>query len=178
LVVTFTSRAAGRLQSPAINARLGATTLHSAALGRVQVVQVDPGRRDSLISAYSTQPGVQGVSLDRAVSVMETPTDPEYSFDTGFGYTDGWSLDAIHAPTAWNLSHGDGVRVAVLDTGIWKEHPDLAGQVVDEQDFTSSATGAADAYGHGTHVAGIIAAVENDATGSAGVAPRAKLLNG
>src|SRR5207253_3718108 len=56
-------------------------------------------------------------------------------------------------------------------------HEDLAGQVVTEQDFTGSATGVHDVFGHGTHVAGIIAALENNGLGLSGVAPHSKLIN-
>src|SRR5256885_1141999 len=79
---------------------------------------------------------------------------------------------------AWAVSHGDGVKVAVLDTGVQATHEDLAGQVIATQDFTDSASGATDVYGHGTHVAGIIAASEGNAHGLVGVAPRARLLAG
>ncbi|MDT0266567.1 S8 family serine peptidase [Streptomyces sp. DSM 44915] len=74
---------------------------------------------------------------------------------------------------------GAGVTVAVLDTGVDTDHPDLADVVAAERDFTGSASGADDRTGHGTHVASIIA---GDGTASdgrfAGVAPEVALLNG
>jgi thermitase len=88
-----------------------------------------------------------------------------------------WDLATIAAPTAWDTSQGQGVTVAVLDCGIHASHPDLAGQVVLEANFSSSTT-TDDLCNHGTHVAGTIAALTNNAIGVAGVAPAAHLLNG
>lgn len=69
----------------------------------------------------------------------------------------------------------EAVPVAVLDSGIDADHEDLKGLIIAEADFTDSSS-PTDIYGHGTHVAGIIAA-ENDDVGIAGVAPCCRLLN-
>ncbi|WP_186762787.1 S8 family serine peptidase [Lentzea tibetensis] len=68
---------------------------------------------------------------------------------------------------------GAGATVAVLDTGIKADHPDLAGKVVEAADFTG--TGVSDEHGHGTHVAGIIA---SNGPVYRGVAPDVRLLSG
>jgi len=102
-----------------------------------------------------------------------------------------WALQAINAPDAWALgAKGTGVRVAVLDTGIDPYHPDLDGQVdfasaksfvVDEtgkpEDWIADPYEGAGIFGefHGTHVAGIIAASQND-IGTVGVAPEAQII--
>ena len=176
LVVTFASAAD---QTTARQAHLvaGATPIATSAHGRVQVVRVDPVDRDGALARYRQQPGVASVSVDRRAKVTETPTDPLYAVTTAGGYTKGWSLDAIGAPAAWNVTHGDGIKVAVLDTGVLASHEDLAGQVVGAHDFTGSPAGASDVFGHGTHVAGIIAAAESNGHGLAGIAPRAKILD-
>jgi subtilisin family serine protease len=68
------------------------------------------------------------------------------------------SVPQIGAPTAWASGNtGKGATVAVLDTGIDANHPDFAGVIAEQKDFTGSSQGAADDVGHGTHVASIIA---------------------
>lgn len=89
-----------------------------------------------------------------------------------------YGVNLINAPTLWNRGEkGEGVVVAVLDTGADTTHPDLADRIIGGRNFTSE--GAKDDYtdrnGHGTHVAGTIAATENGA-GVVGVAPQTKLL--
>ena len=83
-----------------------------------------------------------------------------------------WNIRLIYAPQAWRLSKGAGVRVAVVDTGIANNHPDL--QVYGGVSFVNGVTSWNDDNGHGTHVAGIIAAKDNG-TGIVGVAPHARL---
>ncbi|WP_204003852.1 S8 family serine peptidase [Virgisporangium aurantiacum] len=90
------------------------------------------------------------------------------------------SVPQIGAPEAWKAGRtGAGVTVAVLDSGIDPGHPDLAGAVVGAHDFTGSASGTADRFGHGTHVAGVVTG-DGAASGGryVGVAPDATLLNG
>jgi subtilisin family serine protease len=88
-----------------------------------------------------------------------------------------WGLMLLHVPPHWKQTQGEGVRVALLDTGIDESHPDLAAAIDDARDFTGSRGGPADYNGHGTHVAGIVAARQNG-RGVIGVAPRSRLLIG
>lgn len=86
-------------------------------------------------------------------------------------YVRQWALRRIGAPCAWQYTHGSAsVVVAVLDTGVDLEHPDLSDRLVPGYDFVDGDTVPRDEYGHGTHVAGIIAAVSNNGIGVAGVA--------
>ncbi len=85
-----------------------------------------------------------------------------------------WGLKALKVPDVWKSSKGKGVKIAILDTGIIP-HPDLKPNIKGGINFTSSnPQDYTDRQGHGTHVAGIIAAADN-AIGVVGVAPEADL---
>ena len=90
------------------------------------------------------------------------------------------NLEQIKAPQAWAADvTGQGVRVAVLDTGADFSHPDLAGRVVDRADFSVEGGDAVDRLGHGTHVAATIAGTGAASGGERrGVAPAADLVIG
>jgi type VII secretion-associated serine protease mycosin len=99
-----------------------------------------------------------------------TPNDTHYS-----AYQ--WNLPQIEAPYAWTLSTGSGdVIVAVLDTGVDLDHPDLQGKTVSGFDFVNNDSDASDDEGHGTHVAGIVAARTNNSQGVAGVSWESKIM--
>lgn len=87
----------------------------------------------------------------------------------------------IHAPEVWeDAQRGKGAIVAILDTGCQPDHPDLQDRIIDGKNFTSDFSGDAlnfdDNNGHGTHVAGTVAASYREDGGIAGVAPAAHLL--
>jgi type VII secretion-associated serine protease mycosin len=88
-----------------------------------------------------------------------------------------WQLDYLDAKDAWQRADGTGVTVAVLDSGVDGNHPDLAGQVLPGVDLVdASSDGRADPVGHGTTVAALIAGRNDDDHGVVGLAPRAKIL--
>lgn len=87
-----------------------------------------------------------------------------------------YNLTKINIGAAWQSCYqGQGITVAVIDTGIDLDHPDLAANLVAGKSFVSGTSSADDDAGHGTHVAGIIAAVSNNG-GVIGVAPEASLM--
>ena len=98
------------------------------------------------------------------------PNDTYYS-------TCQWNLPQIRAPYAWAVSTGSSnVIVAVLDSGADLTHPDLQGQLVAGYDFVNNDADPSDDKGHGTHVAGIVAARTNNGQGIAGVAWGSKIM--
>ncbi|WP_127508195.1 S8 family peptidase [Paenibacillus humicus] len=81
-----------------------------------------------------------------------------------------WNLPSIEAELGWNLSKGsDAVKVAVLDTGVQADHPDLTGKLEPGTNIVTSGSKPDDDVGHGTHVTGIIAATVNNGEGVAGL---------
>ena len=96
------------------------------------------------------------------------PNDPEYNQQ--------WNLRSINVESAWDETRGNGVTVAVIDTGISRV-PDLKDtQFVEGYDFVNDKVDASDDNGHGTHVAGTVAQSTNNGYGVAGVAYEAKLM--
>lgn len=91
--------------------------------------------------------------------------------------TKSWADDFLGIEDAWRESRGKGVIVAVLDTGIDAEHPDLRDAVLDAWDFTGSRFGPQDVNNHGTHVSSLIGARAGNDLGIRGIAPECKLLH-
>lgn len=155
----------------------------------INIQVVDIGRKNigQMVSMYAKSGLVEFVEPNYMAKAF---TDDEY-FDRQWGLnnlgqetcnTEGdicitGSDDAdVDAPEAWELTTGNpAVRIAILDSGIDSDHPDLVGKVVDSADFTGSGT--EDNYGHGTHVAGIAAANTNNGIGVAGLGHNSVLMN-
>ena len=98
-----------------------------------------------------------------------TPNDPRFG--------EMWHAQTLRYTDCWTKSQGEGVIVAVIDTGIDANHPDLANQIAPGgYDFVDKDEDPRDGNGHGTHVAGIIAAAGNNGIGVVGIAPKAKIL--
>lgn len=113
-------------------------------------------------AAEGATTGITKVWLDGKVEALDTVSTPQ-----------------VGAPQAWEAGWtGEGVTVAVLDTGVDAEHPDLADAVVAAEDFSGSGS-PDDVFGHGTHVAGIITGNGAASGGEiVGVAPDVQIMNG
>ncbi len=134
------------------------------------VVIIPPGLTPEVVPE---SPIVVAVEADFLVSAMQytsVPTDPRFH--------EQWAMNIIGAPQAWAELPVDAetVIIAVIDSGVCLDHPDLAGRLVPGYDFVEDDTVPQDEYGHGCGVAGIIAANMNDAFGIAGVAPNAQIM--
>lgn len=92
-----------------------------------------------------------------------------------------WDKQALDIPTVHEQTRGEDTRVAIIDTGVAAGHPDLAHAVNEDhsQDFTGDGFGAGAPYGgyHGTHVAGIVAANDQNDAGVTGTAPAAEIVD-
>lgn len=87
----------------------------------------------------------------------------------------GWSLSMFNIPDVWKISQGDGVKIAVIDSGCDLDHPDLAENLLQGFNFINPGKPPEDDNSHGTHATGIIVASNND-IGMIGVAPKAKVM--
>lgn len=165
----------------------GATVVASSDAQRVACLLPGPGDDATSLA--------KRLSADLRVATSETNTyvEPAESRQKSFAFDDSHNsyenvvtqpaLELVHAPQGLAVSRGDGIKVAILDTGIDPYHPLFAGRIVAARDFIENHDGAEElaygvdtngdgvldgAYGHGTHVAGIVTLV----------APGAKLLVG
>jgi thermitase len=142
---------------------------------------VPVGQEQARVAAYARNPNVLFAEVDVIYRLASHGTsDPlvgqQWSYHNT-GQTGGTPDADIDAFEAWHSTEGSSaVVIAILDTGIDQDHPDLGAKLVGNQNHTTSAT-VDDRYGHGTHVAGSAAAVTNNATGVAGTCPRCALLN-
>ena len=117
-----------------------------------------------------------------AVALTLVPTgNAGASNDPSFG--DQWGLARIGAEQAWTRTTGAGVRIGIVDTGVDLTHEDLQGKIVESTTCVGSGGDPAkcggdgqDDQGHGTHVAGIAAAMKDNGKGVAGVAPDAEVV--
>ncbi len=158
-------------------------------------VYVASSKRPDFLAAVGELTGVDGVARnlrnvriagansDYGLAIAGPKVDPSSHGDGDFIFGLQWALDAIDAHEAWHAGAlGTGVRVAVLDTGIDVTHPDLTANinVVLSKSFVPGETfvvapGTWFPGAHGTHVAGTIAAADND-LGIIGVAPEAEIV--
>lgn len=87
----------------------------------------------------------------------------------------GWEIEKFNIDQKWNYSQGEGIRVAVIDTGCDLYHEDLKNNLIEGRNFVDPGTDPIDKNGHGTHVSSTIAA-ENNRKGMVGVAPKTKIM--
>lgn len=120
-----------------------------------------------LITAALKKPSTIGVDMAQPVRIAAS-NDPYRSSQ--------WALTAFGAETLWKKATGKGVVIAVVDTGVALNHPDLKGRVLSGRDYVAPGTSPADENGHGSHVAGIIAANANNKVGTAGLAHQSLIL--
>jgi subtilisin len=165
IIITFAPNTATEQRTTYIQAIGGTISKELSALDTV-VVSVPTGTD---ITNLPTSPIVLSHESDYyAVALQESVNDPRYP--------EQWALPVIHASSAWAELSTVAVTVAVIDSGICAEHPDLQGHIVQGYDFVEGDPIPQDVYGHGCGVAGIIAAGVNNSIGITGIAPNAQIM--
>ncbi len=128
------------------------------------------------------EPGVAFVEERLVRQTTQDPNDPFYNYsDPTFRQSDDFAAGGF--PAAWSVSTGSGVRVAVLDTGVQKDHVDIGsgatGKVKIGKNFTTGpSSDYSDKNGHGTHTAGTVGAKTNNGVGVAGAGYSCELAIG
>lgn len=157
------------------------------------VIRVPAGKELQLIDALSRNPAVEYAEPDYVVTAAMTDEyfPRQYALQNdGQSFTNtkgdlkiaGGKADAdVDAVEAWGvttgLTTGGGIKVAVLDSGVANDNPDIHPKVFAHANFTNGETGD-DNYGHGTHVSGIVAATKDNTIGVAGTCPGCTILDG
>jgi hypothetical protein len=136
--------------------------VYELPVGADRDAMLDQLRRDSRVESAQPYQAFATLTSDSDVAATSDPYRPLQR-----------NLDLMDVGGAHLWSRGEGVRVAVIDTGIDASHPDLAGRIVKQENFVDGSKSGRDR--HGTAVAGVIAAVENNSQGIVGVAPAARL---
>ena len=194
LLVQFANAQAMR-NARALHAQAGATLVREFTFAPWQQVRLAKGVSiDAALACYRALPGVVAVQPNYRYAVADTtPNDPRYLSGEQYAHA------KIHTPTAWDMTTGSSsVVVAVIDTGIRYTHEDLApnmwhnpgeipGNGIDDDangyiddvygiDTQAGDSDPTDEFNHGTHVAGIIGAVGNNALGVAGINWTVKIM--
>jgi subtilisin family serine protease len=145
-------------QQAAIVGRNGGTVTSSIAALRLLVVSMASKDVDAALARYLSDPQVQNAELNKTRVSEAAPTDPLYSSQ--------WALGKIGWDQVFGIvTPGGSAKVAVLDTGVDASHPELAGKVLSGISILDTSNGMTDPSGHGTWLAGIIAAQTNTIPG-------------
>ena len=134
-----------------------------------RVLRVPPGFEQAIVQELGQDAGIVFAERDMKLSIQSlTPNDPRYD--------EQWHLETFEAERAWNFSQGSGITVAVLDTGVHAGHADFGNRVLAGWNAVDQSSDSSDINGHGTKVAGVIAAVADNGIGIASVAPQTRIL--
>jgi thermitase len=148
---------------------------------RIYVLEVPPSTDvANAVAAFSLDPGVEYAEIDPIGYGAVIPNDPQFATQWSLNNTGQNSCKAdadIDAPEAWELSKGNvNTTIAVIDTGVDLDHPDLINKTVAGYDYVNNDSDPSDDYGHGTHVTGIAAASSNNTVGISGICWNCKIM--
>jgi len=134
------------------------------------LVGVEPEQRAQVLASLQSSSAVASASKEPISEAFDTSPD-----DTDWPQQDGLRLAGF--PKAWDVTQGSSrIVVAVIDTGVDANHPDLRGALVPGWDFVGNDADPSDDHGHGTAVAGVVAARANNHVGGAGICWRCLVM--
>jgi hypothetical protein len=157
----------------------GVTKVGTVSLSGAAIVQVPELAQSSALAALHADPDVASARIDPIVQAVQAPNDPQYDgAHTPCANSLGcWPYQELNLAAAWDTTTGSAsVTVAVIDTGVAPNHEDLAGAVLPGWNLFAGNANAADDNGHGTEVAGMIAARGNNGIGVVGSCWSCKIL--
>lgn len=155
---------------PRFLARAGLSRLSRIPQIRVEILSVPQGQEKEWAGRLKGRPEVVYAVVDTLFRPLRAANDLYFP-------THQWYLNKIRVPEAWDVTTGsDEIIIAILDSGIDLEHPDLQAKLVPGYNAYNEAELPIDTDGHGTHVAGLAAAISDNALGIAGVSWGAKLM--
>jgi subtilisin family serine protease len=148
--------------------RHGLTIHRPLLLPGAFVVRADPSRHlNQSLGALASDPALRYAEPNRPVHIAAIPNDPRFS--------EQWGMSLAQMPAAWDIQKGTidaynpGIVIGVIDTGISPTHPDLQGRIAPGGfNFINNSSDTSDDQGHGTFVAGIMAATTDNGVGVAG----------
>ncbi|MCB0216415.1 MAG: S8 family serine peptidase [Caldilineae bacterium] len=170
----------------ALHEEYGAQVIREIPALNIQVLLL-PEDSVAMVSAYQAEEEVRYAEPDYLFTIQGWPSEqqPDLSAATTNGldeipndplYSQQWHHQTINSAGAWDISHGTGVTIAIIDTGADCNHPDLRDKCVRGYDHVNNDADPRDDQGHGTHVSGIAAAMTNNALGIAGTGWDAKIM--
>ncbi|HLM10598.1 MAG TPA: S8 family serine peptidase [Thermoleophilaceae bacterium] len=161
-------------QLAGVAAELRALGARPHALTTIGVLSATVPSGASLAAALRDDPRVAYIERDRVLRVAQDPFD---TIDPATGIKFTWAFDDVHAAEALFAAGGGSSRmVAVVDTGLDVSHPEFADRVARTFDTGTRRTDVTDTVGHGTFVAGLIAAVDGNGVGGKGVAGTTRIV--
>jgi thermitase len=153
----------------AVSAKKGASVGKALGKSDWKVVNVPAGKAAEFLAKFQGDADVAAADFDYIMQANLVPNDPSYASQ--------YHLPKISAPQAWDITTGSSTKtIAIVDTGVDLDHPDLAAKIVAGYDFVNTDAVADDDQGHGTHCAGIAAAISNNGNQVAGVDFNAKIM--
>ena len=133
------------------------------------IIKVPIQAEQAIVRALSNNPNIEFAELDFLVKPTAVTANDPY-------YANAWHLSNMQLPIAWDYAKGNGVVVAILDSGVNGYHNDLAANMVPGWNSVSQNNDTADVNGHGTKVAGVVAAISDNNTGVTSIAWHASIM--